>query len=142
MKGRIKISKNFFLDEYIPEQLYKRIEKHVTVMVGLIDNRLIQADQKLRDHFGPVTINNWWNGGDRTWSGLRTPDSPYYSQSSQHTFGRASDKLFTNASPDEVRNYIEQNWKELGINCIEANVNWVHSDVRAIQGNQLLIVYP
>lgn len=142
MSKRVKISNNFYLDEYIPESLYKRLEKHTQVMIGLIDDRLIRADQILRDKFGPVTINNWWDGGDRTWSGLRLPESPVFSPNSQHTFGRASDKIFRDVSAEEVRKYIEQDWKELGITCIEANVNWVHSDVRNTQMNELLIVYP
>lgn len=142
MSKRVKISSNFYLDEYIPELLYKRLEKHTQVMIGLIDDRLIRADQILRHKFGPVTINNWWNGGPRTWSGLRLPESPVYSPNSQHTFGRASDKIFRDVSAEEVRKYIEQDWKYLGITCIEANVNWVHSDIRNTQMNELLIVYP
>lgn len=100
------------------------------------------ADQKLRDHFGSVTINNWWNGGNRNWSGIRTVDSSYFSQTAQHAFGRASDKLFTNATAEEVRKYIKQYWRKLGITCIEDKVGWVHSDVRWWNGNNLLIVQP
>ncbi len=140
---RIKISKNFFLDEYIPEGLYHEMEHKPHILIGLLDKRLIRADQKLRNVFGPVTINNWATGGDRNWSGIRTPDSPFYSKTSQHSWGRASDKLFARATPDEVRAYIKTHWKKLGITCIEENVNWVHSDVRYImQQKELLLVYP
>lgn len=139
---RIQISKSYFLDEYLPKDLYLRYEKNHQILIGLIDERLIKADQALRDKFGSVIINNWYNGGDRNWSGLRTSDSPYYSPTSQHCFGRASDKLFTVPS-EEVRKFILQNWKNLGITCIEGNVSWVHTDCRLIlQQKELLIVYP
>ena len=141
--NRIKLTNNLFLDEYIPRELYLKYKHKPHILIGLLDKAMVNADQMLRDHFGPVTINNWWNGGDRNWSGIRTPDSSYYSPTSQHPWGRASDKLFRDAIADEVRNYIKINWRELGITCIEDNVNWVHSDTRFILNNQdLLIVYP
>jgi hypothetical protein len=141
--NRIKLSKNFHLDEYVPEGLYLQYEQRPHILIGLLDRRLLRADQKLRDIFGPVTINNWANGGERNWSGIRTPDSPFYSRTSQHSWGRASDKLFASATPEEVRAYIKIHWKKLGITCIEENVNWVHSDVRFVMNQKtLLLVYP
>ena len=140
--SRIQLSNHLFLDEYIPESLYRQYEKRPHILVGLIDRWLVDADRKLREQFGPVTINNWWHGGDRQWSGLRVPGSPYYSPTSQHSFGRASDKLFANAPAEEVRKYIQANWRQLGITCIEAGVSWVHSDLRWTHTNELLIVRP
>ena len=138
--NRIKLTSNLFLDEYIPKDLYLKYVGREHILIGLLDNRLITADQSLRNHFGVVTINNWWGKGERNWSGLRTPDSSYYSPTSQHSFGRASDKLFKNATAEEVRVYIKANWKELDITCIEKNVSWVHSDCRWWRGENLLIV--
>ena len=140
--SRIKLSNNLFLDEYIPEALYRKYEKKPHILQGLLLKKMIDADQMLRDEFGSVTINNWWHGGSRNWSGIRTSESPYYSPGSQHSYAKASDKIFRNASADEVRKHIQQNQKELGITCIEANVSWVHSDFRWVSGNKLLIVYP
>jgi hypothetical protein len=140
--NRIGLTKNLWLDEYIPKELYLKFEKKPHILIGLLDRRLVIADQLLRDKFGSVTINNWWNGGNRNWSGIRTPDSSYYSQTSQHSWGRGSDKIFTNATAQEVREYIKGMYEELGITCIEENVTWVHSDVRWTRSNELLIVYP
>lgn len=142
MSNRISIAKNLFLDEYIPKSLYLKYEKSTHILIGLLDNRLVKADQMLRDEFGVVTINNWWNGGDRNWSGLRTSESSDFSPTSQHSYGRASDKLFANTPAEIVRQYIEQNWQILGITCIEINVSWVHSDVRWWNGSGLLKVTP
>lgn len=140
--NRISLTANLFLDEYIPEGLYRKYESRPHILIGLLDKRLIAADQQLRNHFGAVTINNWWDGGTRNWSGIRTPDSSYFSPTSQHAFGRASDKIFSDASAEEVRLYIRMNWQEMGITCIEDNVSWVHSDIRWYQDNHLLIVQP
>jgi len=139
---RIALTKNLWLDEYIPENLYKRLQKKPHILIGLLDRRLIMADQMLRDQFGPVTINNWWDNGERNWSGIRTVESPYYSETSQHTWGRASDKIFKDATEQEVREYIKGMYEELGITCIEENVSWIHSDTRWTQMTDLLIVYP
>ncbi|MFH2141061.1 MAG: hypothetical protein ABIJ97_01465 [Bacteroidota bacterium] len=141
--ARVQLSTNFYLDEYIPKEMYSKYIHKPHILIGLIDPRLVKADQMLRDHFGPVTINNWFHNLERNWSGLRTPESTYYSPTSQHTFGRASDKLFKDADAEEVREYIKKEWKKLGITCIEADVSWVHSDVRFIMSqNDLLIVKP
>jgi len=137
---RIQLTENLYLDEYIPKELYMEYRDRPHILIGMIDKRLVTADQLLRDRFGPVTINNWIHGGDRNWSGIRTPASPDYSGTSQHSFGRASDKLFVNATAEEVREFIRGNWQYLGIGCIEKDVSWVHSDVRWWQGNGLLEV--
>ena len=139
---RHKLTNNLFLDEYIPEELYRKWEQKPHILTGLLDKRLVLSDQQLRDRFGRVTINNWWHGGERNWSGIRIPEYPDYSQTSQHSWGRASDKIFTDASAEEVRTFIRQNFNYLGITCIEDNVSWVHSDVRWYQSDELLIVYP
>ena len=126
----IKLTKNLSLHEYIPETLYREYEGREHILIGLLDKRLVTADQLLRDRFGPVTINNWWWGGRRTWSGLRTQDSPYFSPTSQHSFGRASDKLFAKVTAEEVLEDIRPNHERYGITGIEEGVSWVHSDVR------------
>ncbi len=140
--NRIKLTNNLWLDEYIPRELYLKFKDKPHILIGLLDRRLVMADQMLRDVFGSVTINNWFVGGERNWSGIRTPDSPYYSETSQHSWGRASDKLFKNVTAQEVREYIKGMYEELGITCIEENVSWVHSDVRWTRSTDLLIVYP
>jgi len=138
---RVKLTDNLFLDEYIPKDLYEKYAHKPHILIGLIDKRLVQADQMLRNEFGSVIINTWVSGGERNWSGIRTPDSPYYSATSQHPYGRASDKIFT-VSAEEVREYIKMNWRTLGITCIEDGVDWVHSDVRYWNKDELLIVTP
>lgn len=155
---RIKLTSNLWLDEYIPREMYISLKNRLPVLVGLLDKRMVQADQMLRTQFGPVTINNWWGLTDeqfqveitkpvkerwiRNESGLRLFGTATGATYSQHLYGRASDKLFKNATAQEVRIYIKGMYEELGITCIEENVNWVHSDTRWTRSNELLIVYP
>ena len=78
-------------------------------------------------------MNNWYWGRDREWSGLRTKDSPYYSDYSQHTFGRAADCLFRDHNTDQIREDILANPDDLAfelIGSLELSVSWLHFDVR------------
>ncbi|MBN3036144.1 MAG: hypothetical protein JW861_11205 [Bacteroidales bacterium] len=83
--SRIKLTANLCLDEYIPPGLYERYKDMPNRLIAMLDRRLILADPKLRDRFGPVSINNRMQGGESEWSGIRTPDSPYYGFTSQHS---------------------------------------------------------
>lgn len=125
--------KHFAAHEYVPEETYKRFGEQSFMF---IDDRLLRFDDFLREQFGTITINNWYWNGDRMWSGLRTPNSPYYSTYSQHSFGKASDKIFRDVTAEEVRIWLKQNvdiWQQkTGIKSItlERGVSWVHLDVR------------
>lgn len=157
MSNRVRLTNNFWLDEYIPRELYLRLEAKPDILIGLIDNRLVRADQLLRDKFGATTINNWWGLNDeqfeieinkpvgerwvRNESGLRLFGTETGASLSQHLYGRGSDKIYKYPA-EEVRDYIKIHYKTLGITCIEANVSWVHSDTRWVMRNELLIVYP
>ena len=68
------------------------------------------------------------------WSGLRTADSPYFSVTSQHSFGRAVDIIFKDISAEEVRQSMlknESKWLSIyPYITLEDDVNWTHIDVR------------
>ena len=135
----MKVSKDFILQEYIDRLTFA---KYGDRSLWFIDARLFPIVQKLRDKFGTATINNWHTGGNRNWSGLRTKNSRYYSIYSQHSFGRAVDIIFKNATADEVRHYILQNeklFKSMGVGAIENGVSWVHLDLRNTNNDKILI---
>ena len=99
----------------------------------LMDERVLIVLDRLRRRYGKMTINNYQWGGDRMWIGLRTPDSPYYSPYSQHTFGRAADCLFDEITAEEVRQEILSNPNDPDfelIGSLELDVSWLHFDVR------------
>jgi len=123
-------SKYFKIHELVPKKMY---EKYGEKAWRYVDVRLIQSIDKLKEHFnlGTMTINNYFWGGDREWSGIRTPESPYYSYGSQHSYANAFDIVFSDYSAEEVRNYIIDNQHEFPhIKGLELGVSWVHLDVR------------
>jgi len=121
-------SKHFALHEYVPPHI---IELRGDKAWELLDSRLLISDDGLRTRYGSITINNWFWGGTRLWSGLRTPESPDYSLTSQHTYGRASDKLFNDVTVDEVRaDILAHPEKYPLIMSLELDVNWLHTDTR------------
>ncbi len=121
---------HFALHELLPVKSYQlRGEKGW----ALLDERLLITLDRLRKRYGPMTVNNWFWGGEREWSGLRTSDSPFYSRYSQHSFGRAADCLFSAVTVDEVREDIlakpdEPIFEFIG--SVELGVSWLHFDVR------------
>jgi len=123
-------SKYFKVHELVPKKMY---EKYGEKAWRYVDIRLIETIDKLKDHFnlGTMTINNYYWGGSREWSGIRTPDSPNYSYGSQHSFANAFDIVFSHYSAEEVRNYIINNPHEFPhIRGLELETLWVHLDVR------------
>ena len=99
----------------------------------LLDDRMLITLDRLREKYGKATVNNWKFGGDRHWSGLRTPDSPYYSTYSQHSYGRAADVIFNDVTSEEVRQEIIANPTDPTfefITSMEEGVSWLHFDVR------------
>lgn len=118
----------FVAQEYVPPHIFERWGEDSW---QFLDERLLMMDFALRERFGRIIINNWHLGGQREWSGLRTPGSPYFSETSQHTFGRASDKLFLDTPVDEVREYILARPYEFHlITAVELGTSWLHTDVR------------
>ncbi|OIO70695.1 MAG: hypothetical protein COW19_10975 [Zetaproteobacteria bacterium CG12_big_fil_rev_8_21_14_0_65_55_1124] len=121
---------HFKIQELVPPAIFEaRGEK----AWELLDERLLITLDRLRDRFGPITVNNWHSGKDREWSGLRTKESPYYSATSQHSFGRAADCLFSHTDAESVRQEIlaapDDKTFEL-IGSVELGTSWLHFDVR------------
>lgn len=116
----------------MPEHIYnKRGEKAWQLLNPLM---LITLD-RLRDRYGKCRMNNYfWKGGDQ-WRGLRTPDSKYYSETSQHSLGNAADPIFTNTSSEQIRTDMLEhpNWECFEfITSIEEGVSWFHFDCRNV----------
>lgn len=126
------IPEYFKAHELVPPAIYDKFGDRSFMF---IDDRLLKLCDALRDEFGPATINNYKYGGDRVASGLRSPDSPYYSPTSQHSFGRAVDIIFKDIGASGVRGIIKSNpnhWTRGVAKSItlEDEVSWVHIDIR------------
>ena len=121
---------HFRLQELVPPHIYEQWGERAW---QFLDDRMLITLDRLRDKYGVIIVNNWHMGGDRQWSGLRTSGSPYFSPTSQHTFGRAADCIFKNTTAAQVRKDILEDPGSLTfklINAIEADVSWLHFDVR------------
>jgi hypothetical protein len=124
------ICKHFQIHELVPKSVYMdRGEK----AWELFDPNALRTIDMLLDRYGSITINNWFWGGDREWSGLRIFGCPYFSPYSQHTFGRAFDNIFKEVTAEEVRQDIINNPDDPTfryIRAIELNTSWLHTDTR------------
>jgi len=128
-------SKYFELYELFPEELYNYLKDTISedVMWKMVEDRLILSIDKIKEKFpkGSMSINTYYWAGNRGWSGLRTKDSPYYSETSQHSSFNAIDCMFSQYATDEVREYILTNPDEFEeIGGVEINVGWLHVDMR------------
>lgn len=150
----LKLTKNLYLHEYIPQSILK---KYGNKAIRLIDARVVNIDQKLRDRYGPIHVNM----EGLQYRGYR-PISYYIKKGrinshSQHKFGRASDKHFKNVSVDEVYYDILKNqeyWLGLGLTTMEnisfthpnrSTSGWLHTDCRNPEPryiNEIRIVNP
>lgn len=135
------VPKNFVVQELVPRVMY---EKYGESAIRYIDPRLCKVLEQLRECIDmPMTINNWHSGGGREWSGLRTPDSPYYSLGSAHTYGMAFDAV-GNWDADEVRRKVIDRVVPLAFPVrLELGISWLHVDVmRSAENPEVFTFYP
>ena len=124
------VSKYYYVHEFVPEHIYKEYGEKAW---RFINAGLIETYDTLKERFpkGSITINNYFWGGDRHWSGLRTPQSPYYSETSIHSLGGAGDSIFSDYTAEEVRQDIINNPEIYPhVKGIEMGISWLHVDTR------------
>ncbi|MEL4402212.1 D-Ala-D-Ala carboxypeptidase family metallohydrolase [Shewanella algae] len=130
------VCKHFKIYELVDRKTYNdRGEK----AWQLFDPRLLKLLDQLRELFdAPITINNWYWGGQFSNRGLRTSASPYYRPYSQHSFGRAVDfdvkGLTADQSREKIIEWFNNGILEIDSITLELGVNWVHLDVRLADG--------
>jgi len=123
-------SKYFRLHELVDRTTY---ENYGEKTWEFFDPSLLKVLDRIKEKFnkGTMTINNWYWRGDRQYSGLRTPESPYYSYTSMHSWGKAFDAVFSAYSAEHVRQYILDNIVDFQeIKGIEIDISWLHIDTR------------
>lgn len=137
----MKVSKNFYLAEFVPIQYYN---DYVDSTIGDIDYRVILTAQALRDNLGvPLTINNWHAEGPRNESGLRIAGMKNYRPRSQHSYGRAADIVSDKITAQEMRDHILKN-RDLypHIRRLEDKVSWLHFDLRETLTDDIVLFNP
>jgi hypothetical protein len=160
MIERIKISENFYLDEFWDAQTYHehRLAKNLSSLIDALDDDMLYGLQAVRTFIdSPMSINDWWStyvstdgNIDKTlaiikakkidqWSGVRFPTSQWYSKGSRHSFPKcdATDSTFKTQKLLQIaQSYVYYYWKELKITAMEVNVSWFHIDSRPIYKGQ------
>ena len=124
-------SKYFKAYELVSREDYKKMGD--AKVWEIFDPKIIETIDIIKEQFphGTMTINNWFWGGNREWSGLRTPNSKYYSLRSMHSYGKAIDAVFSQYAADEVRSFIISNPQLFPhVKGIETDITWLHIDVR------------
>ena len=118
----------FKVQELVPPSIYKQMGDRALI---LLDDRALITLDKLRVKLGICIVNDWCFGGQFEQSGLRTPEAPEYSPTSQHAFGRAMDSKFQDHTAEEVRKFVINNRSKFPyISFIETDISWFHFDVR------------
>ena len=140
----MKISDHFYLQEFVPESIYKRFGNRA---LWFIDPRLVSIAEWIRDYVDtPILINNWHMGGSRQFSGFRPPECKVGAALSQHRYGRAMDIVIPKVPAPQVQEVIQSNFvflKTLGLTTMEAHTRtWTHLDVRQTGASHLLLVNP
>jgi uncharacterized protein YcbK (DUF882 family) len=136
-------SKYFKAFELVPLRLLDLL--HEDLLWKLIDDNLILAIDKLKEVFpkGSIFINTYKLAGDRTQSGIRTKNSKYYSETSQHSLGKAVDCIFSYYTTEEVREYILANQDKFPtIGGVELGTSWLHIDVRERRDGKIITFTP
>lgn len=138
---RDRLNKYFYTDEFVPREIYEKFKGN---SMWFISKAVVESAYHLRTKFGPATVNNWYDGGEFSYSGYRPPTCTIGAPLSMHRCGKAADLKFKNASPEEVRDYIKANAKlflAFGLTTIEKDTpTWVHIDCRYTNFNYILEV--
>jgi len=142
----LKVSKNFIIQEFVPENLYNIWGNK---SIYFVDKRCFKIAQFIRDRFNKTTtINNWYFGNTLNNRGFRMPNSTVGGTLSQHKFGRAIDFNVDGMSSKEIFEDIKNN-KELYFNNFITTVenvkytpSWIHLDCRFTNQKELIFVNP
>lgn len=130
----MKVSDHFELREFIDPVTYAELGDK---SIDKIDKRLIDIAELLRTLTGkPVTINNWFSGGQYKESGLRRPESTTGAKRSAHKEGKAIDCKVAGMTVKEVQALVMAHEKEFfdagtrQMEDISFTPSWTHLGTR------------
>ena len=125
----------FWLTELVCPTVYHKFGDKAWMFID--EKAIVTLDWIRRTLDKPITVNNWWDGGEYDQRGLRcnlcsvvkskTSKNEVYL--SAHILGRAFDFDVDNMDADEVRVWLALNKSKLPYNIrLEKDVGWVHLD--------------
>ena len=132
-------------------EVYELVDQETYQILGekswwMLNDKAVKGLFELRKAIGkPITVNNWYWGGNLENRGYRSIYSTTGGKFSQHRVGNAFDINVKGMTPQEVYHYIVKNYQKFGITTIE-NIQhtptWTHIDWRYTGQKELLIVNP
>lgn len=140
----MQVSKNFDLREFIdPITFAEKGESSI----DLIDKRLIDIAQFIRDSTGEqVVINSWHMGGPLKECGFRRPESKTGAKHSQHKLGKAIDVHIGHWTGEQMNTWASENRTklyQLGVRQIEdksLTTTWLHLSTKDTGFNGIQII--
>lgn len=129
----------FHVSELIPPALFEKYGE--TRAWNFVNKRAFGNLVKFREYVGhSFIINNYKTGGPREWSGMRTPDSPYYRDTSQHSLANAYDIQCPDLEPQELQDIVQKVYAKYDIGGLELAPTWTHVDWRFNLDNSLVVI--
>lgn len=125
--------KHFSIYELVPPQMKNEEELNLWM---IFPRRNLEVIDALREDYGSLIINSWEWGGKFEQSGIRLPNSQFYSQTSQHSYANAFDIHPQNEEVEKIRSDIRNrrfSYMER-ITGLELDVSWLHIDFRNYDG--------
>jgi len=146
----MKINEFFVSQEFVDPTTYQRFGDSA---IWFIDQRVIDGITAIRKALNlPITVNNWHKGGQFKYRGFRPKECTEGAEMSQHRYGRATDVEVIGMTPQQLYQWILDNWVRLKLYLyfttledIAFTAGWLHIDNRntgIVMLNGPLIVRP
>ncbi len=136
-------TKHFTLSELVAPNIFEDLGEKAW---DLLDPNLLAALDKLRERFGPITVNNWRTGGPYKESGLREQDTKTGAPKSAHKRGKAADCKPVHGTVKEMFDYILDNASEFPeirrMENIAFTPTWLHIDTVEHAGRGIRVFTP
>lgn len=142
---RIKLTDNFYIDEFIHPKIYARFKADSLLYVNQV---LIDLVQSIREDYDePIFINTWGNGGSRINSGLRDYYNPLGRlNKSRHYYGLCVD--LTTEDIKKLQKFVnerKEKYYDLGLRVIENfkfTKSWLHISVENTRLDHVKFINP
>lgn len=132
----------FIIQEFVPPETYQKYGENA---VWFINPKIVLFLDWIKQQCNgaTVTVNDWYWGGDRKYSGYRPPDCDVGAPESTHRRGDGVDFLVEGYTPKEIRSLIKKNFiylrAQFGLAGYEKDTKtWIHGDFRWTNSNDLL----
>lgn len=146
---RYKVSDNFYLDEFVPVNIYKEYGQS---SLRFINPKAIIAAQTFRNITDrPGIINNWFKGGSYQYSGYRPVEYKKGAKRSMHKILGAFDYKCAGMTSFEMHDILmdhEHLFYRIGVRRVEnpeytqGNRDWLHVDFANTDMNRIQTFIP